>query len=309
MTTDQSDLREPLGFIGVGRMGGAMAERLLAAGHPVTVYDPDQAAVRRLESAGASRAESPAAVASAARIVFASLPTPSAVLDVVQGPNGVCHGSAIRIFIDLSTSGASAAVAIDEGLRERGIQSLDAPVSGGVAGARAGTLAIMASGPRAVFDTVEPVITLLGRVFHVGEQPGLGQTLKLANNLMSQAAIAITAEALALGVKAGLDPQLMLDVINVSSGRNTASADKFPKHVLTRGFDFGFTTGLALKDVRMCLDEAALLGVPMSVGRSVGELLSRTQEEFGAESDCTCVARVVESRAGCEISPKRGCKS
>ena len=309
MTTDQSDLREPLGFIGVGRMGGAMAERLLAAGHPVTVYDPDQAAVRRLESAGASRAESPAAVASAARIVFASLPTPSAVLDVVQGPNGVCHGSAIRIFIDLSTSGASAAVAIDKGLRERGIQSLDAPVSGGVAGARAGTLAIMASGPRAVFDTVEPVITLLGRVFHVGEQPGLGQTLKLANNLMSQAAIAITAEALALGVKAGLDPQLMLDVINVSSGRNTASADKFPKHVLTRGFDFGFTTGLALKDVRMCLDEAALLGVPMSVGRSVGELLSRTQEEFGAESDCTCVARVVESRAGCEISPKRGCKS
>jgi len=247
MTTDQSDLREPLGFIGVGRMGGAMAERLLAAGHPVTVYDPDQAAVRRLESAGASRAESPAAVASAARIVFASLPTPSAVLDVVQGPNGVCHGSAIRIFIDLSTSGASAAVAIDEGLRERGIQSLDAPVSGGVAGARAGTLAIMASGPRAAFDTVEPVITLLGRVFHVGEQPGLGQTLKLANNLMSQAAIAITAEALALGVKAGLDPQLMLDVINVSSGRNTASADKFPKHVLTRDFDFGFTTGLALR--------------------------------------------------------------
>ena len=101
----------------------------------------------------------------------------------------------------------------------------------------------------------------------------------------------------------------MLDVINVSSGRNTASADKFPKHVLTRGFDFGFSTGLALKDVRMCLDEAALFGVPMSVGRSVGELLSRAQEEFGAESDCTCVARVVESRAGCEISPKRGNKS
>jgi 3-hydroxyisobutyrate dehydrogenase-like beta-hydroxyacid dehydrogenase len=309
MTTDQADIREPLGFVGVGRMGGAMAERLLAAGHPVTVYDPDQAALRRLESAGASRVASPAAVASVARVVFASLPTPSAVLDVVRGPKGVRQGSTVRIFIDLSTSGASAAVAIDESLRERGVQSLDAPVSGGVAGARAGTLAIMVSGPRSAFDAVESVITLLGRVFHVGEQPGLGQTLKLANNLMSQAAIAITAEALALGVKAGLDPQLMLDVINVSSGRNTASADKYPKHVLTRGFDFGFTTGLALKDVRMCLDEAALLGVPMSVGRSVGELLSRTQEEFGAESDCTCVARLVESLAGCEISPKRGSKS
>ncbi len=309
MTVDRPGAREPLGFIGVGRMGGAMAERLLAAGHPVTVYDADQAALRRLQSAGAARADSPAAVASAARVVFASLPTPSAVLDVVRGPNGVRHGATARIFIDLSTSGASAAVAIDECLRECGMQALDAPVSGGVAGARAGTLAIMASGPRAAFDAIEPVITLLGRVFHVGERPGLGQTLKLANNLMSQAAIAITAEALVMGVKAGLDPQLMLDVINVSSGRNTASDYKFPKHVLTRGFDFGFTTGLALKDVRMCLEEAALLGVPMAVGRSVGELLSRTQEEFGADSDCTCVARAVESRAGCEISPKRGSTS
>jgi 3-hydroxyisobutyrate dehydrogenase-like beta-hydroxyacid dehydrogenase len=153
------------------------------------------------------------------------------------------------------------------------------------------------------------VITLLGRVFHVGEQPGLGQTLKLANNLMSQAAIAITGR----GARPG------------RQGRSRSTIDarrdqclEWPQHGVgrqvpeacaDRGFDFGFTTGLALKDVRMCLDEAALLGVPMSVGRSVGELLSRTQEEFGAESDCTCVARVVESRAGCEISPKRGSKS
>ena len=309
MTVDRPDAREPLGFIGVGRMGGPMAERLLAAGHAVTVYDPDEAALRRLQSAGALRVDSPAAAASAARIVLASLPSPSTVLDVVRGPNGVRHGSAARIFVDLSTSGPSAAVAIDECLREYGIQSLDAPVSGGIAGARAGTLAIMVSGPGAAFDAVEPVLSLLGRIFRVGERPGLGQTLKLANNLMSQAAIAITAEALVMGAKAGLDPQLMLDVINVSSGRNTASDYKFPKHVLTRGFDFGFTTGLALKDVRMCLEEAALLGVPMPVGRSVGDLLSRTQEEFGPDSDCTCVARVVEASAGCEVFPKRGSTS
>jgi 3-hydroxyisobutyrate dehydrogenase-like beta-hydroxyacid dehydrogenase len=301
--------REPIGFIGVGRMGGPMAERLLGAGYPVTVYDRDASAVVRLRDAGAACADSPAAVASAARIVLASLPTPAVVLEVVRGANGVCHGTAVRTFVDLSTSGAAAAIAIDVCLRERGIQSLDAPVSGGVAGARAGTLALMASGLRAAFDDVEPVLEVLGRVFHVGEKPGLGQTLKLVNNLMSQAAIAITAEALALGTKAGLDPQLMLDVINVSSGRNTASADKFPRHVLTRGFDFGFTTGLALKDVRMCLDEAAALGVPMSVGGSVGELLSITQQEYGADSDCTSVARTVESRAGCEISLKRASKS
>jgi 3-hydroxyisobutyrate dehydrogenase-like beta-hydroxyacid dehydrogenase len=306
MSTDRPGTLEPLGFIGVGRMGAAMAGRLLVAGHPVTVHDADEVAVGRLVSAGASRADSPASVASAARIVFASLPTPAVVLEVVRGPNGIRHGSSARIFVDLSTSGASAAIAIAADLRERGVQSLDAPVSGGIAGARAGTLAIMASGPRAAFDAVEPMLTLIGRVFHVGEKPGLGQTLKLANNLMSQAAIAITAEALALGVKAGLDPQLMLDVINVSGGRNTASADKFPKHVLTRGFDFGFSAGLAFKDVRLCLDEAAKLGVPMTVGREVCELLSMTQETYGPDSDCTCIARIVESRAGCEISSKRG---
>jgi len=309
MTRDGSQGRAPIGFIGVGRMGGPMAERLLHAGYRVTAYDRDVSALERLASTGATPADSPAAVASAASIVFASLPTPAVVLEVVRGPNGVCHGTAVRIFVDLSTSGAAAAVEIDACLDERGIQSLDAPVSGGVAGARAGTLAIMASGPRAAFDAAEPVLKLLGRVFHVGEKPGLGQTLKLANNLMSQAAIAITAEALTLGTRAGLNPQLMLDVINVSSGRNTASADKFPKHVLTRGFDFGFTTGLALKDVRMCLDEAARLGVAMSVGRAVGELLAQTQDAYGADSDCTCVARTVESRAGCEIPPTRGSKS
>jgi 3-hydroxyisobutyrate dehydrogenase-like beta-hydroxyacid dehydrogenase len=306
VTPDPAGLSEPLGFIGVGRMGGPMAERLLAAGHRVTVYDRDEAAVGRLVSKGAARAHSPGAVASAGQIVLASLPTPAVVLDVVRGADGVVNGGAIRIFVDLSTSGAAAATAIDLSLRERGIQSIDAPVSGGPAGARAGTLALMASGPRAAFEAVAPVLGRLGRVFHVGEKPGLAQTLKLANNLMSQAAIAITAEALALGVKAGLDPRLMLDVINVSSGRNTASDIKFPKHVLTRGFDFGFSTGLALKDVRMCLDEAARLGVPMSVGRSVGELLALAQQEYGADSDCTCVARVVETRAGCEIIPERG---
>jgi 3-hydroxyisobutyrate dehydrogenase-like beta-hydroxyacid dehydrogenase len=167
----------------------------------------------------------------------------------------------------------------------------------------------MASGPRAAFDVVEPLLKLLGRVFFVGERPGLGQTLKLANNLMSQSAISITAEALAFGVKAGLDPELMLDVINVSSGRNTASAEKFPKHVLTRGFDFGFSAGLALKDVRMCLEEAAALGVPMTVGREVRELLEKTAAAYGPDSDCTGIARIVESRAGCEIALKKGNES
>jgi 2-hydroxy-3-oxopropionate reductase len=300
--------QEALGFIGVGRMGSAMAARLLEAGHSVTVFDRDEAAVRSLVGAGAARTNSPAAVASSARVVLASLPTPQVVLDVVSGTNGVRDGSAVKVFVDLSTSGAAAATAIDLSLRGRGIQALDAPVSGGVAGARAGTLALMVSGPRAAFEMVEPILGVLGRVFYVGEKPGLGQTLKLANNLMSQAAIAITAEALALGVKAGIDPEVMLDVLNASSGRNTASADKFPNHVLTRRFAFGFSTGLALKDVRLCLEEAASLGAPMALGQAVQQLLSDTQDTFGPDSDCTSVARTVEQRAGCEISSQRGSK-
>ena len=301
--------REAIGFIGVGRMGSAMAQRLLAAGHPLTVFDPDESAVAPLVRAGAVRAASPSAVAAATPIVLASLPTPQVVLDVVTGTNGVREGQAIRVFVDLSTSGAAAAIAIDRALRERGINAFDAPVSGGVSGARAGTLALMVSGPASGFTAIEPILKLLGRVFFVGEKPGLGQTLKLANNLMSQAAIAITAEALAMGVKAGIDPGVMLEVLNVSSGRNTASADKFPNHVLTRRFDFGFSTGLALKDVRLCLEEAAALSAPMTLGFAVQKLLADTQELFGPNSDCTCVARTVEERAGCELSANRGSKS
>ena len=301
--------KEPIGFIGVGRMGGGMAQRLLSAGHALTIFDTNSAALEPLIAAGAARAQSPAAAASAARVVLASLPTPKSVLDTVTSANGVRNGTAVKTFIDLSTSGPGAAIQIERALRERGIAALDAPVSGGMAGAKAGTLAIMVSGPRAAFEEAEPVLRLLGKLFYVGAEPGLGQTLKLANNLMSQAAITITAEALALGVKAGLDPAVMLDVINASSGRNTASADKFPKHVLNRGFDFGFSAGLALKEVRLCLEEAAALGVPMPLGQQVFAVLAATNEKYGPESDCTAIARIVEERAGCVISTKRGTKT
>jgi 3-hydroxyisobutyrate dehydrogenase len=125
--------------------------------------------------------------------------------------------------------------------------------------------------------------------------------LTLLNNLLSAAAVAITSEALAMGVKAGLDPGVMLDVINTSSGRNSATQEKFPKHVLTRGFDFGFSAGLSFKDVRLCLEEAEALGVPMVVGTMVRQMLSITCNTYGFDTDCTSVARIVESWSGCEI--------
>ena len=147
----------------------------------------------------------------------------------------------------------------------------------------------------------QPLLAELGKVFFVGEKPGLGQTVKLANNLMSAASLAIAAEAMAMGVKAGVEPAAMLEILNVSSGRNSATQDKIPKHVLNRRFDFGFANALSFKDVRLCLDEAEALGVPMVVGAAVRQMLSITQQQFGAAADCTEMVKVLEGWAGCRI--------
>lgn len=294
-----------IGLIGTGRMGGPMAERLLNAGHHLVIFDTNAAAVQPLLAQGAVLGKSALDVANQAETVMASLPTPDIVRQAIIRAGGAIEGSRIRNFVDLSSTGATATTEISAALAERNIKSLDAPVSGGVAGARNGKLTVMVSGPRALYDEVQPILALFGRVLFVGEKPGLAQTLKLANNLMSAAAIAITAEALALGVKAGLDPTVMLDVINTSSGRNTASMDKFPNHVLTREFDFGFSAGLSFKDVRLCLEEAEALGVPMLLGTVVRQMLSITCNTYGFDTDCTSVARIVEGWSGCEIAAGR----
>jgi 3-hydroxyisobutyrate dehydrogenase-like beta-hydroxyacid dehydrogenase len=291
-----------IGMIGTGRMGGPMAERLLGAGHTLVVFDTNAAAIQPLAARGATLANSAVDVANQAEVVLASLPTPDIVRQVIIRPGGVLEGSRIRYFVDLSSTGAVATTEIAATLSARGIRSLDAPVSGGVAGARSGKLTVMVSGPRDVYDMFQSVLALFGRVIFVGEKPGLAQTLKLLNNLMSATAIAITSEAMAMGVKAGLDPTLMLDVLNTSSGRNSATQDKFPRHVLTRGFDFGFSAGLSFKDVRLCLEEAEALGVPMVLGAVVRQLLSITCNTYGLDTDCTSLARIVEGWSGCEIA-------
>jgi 3-hydroxyisobutyrate dehydrogenase-like beta-hydroxyacid dehydrogenase len=287
-----------IGFIGVGRMGSGMVARLLAAGHAVTVYDPEPGAVAAAVAGGAVAARSAGDVAAAAPIVMASVPTPTVARATAEA---IASASGLQIFVDLSTSGPAAAKAIAQLLGARGIASIDAPVSGGVAGAAAGKLAIMASGPSAAVERVRPLLAELGKVFVVGERPGLGQTVKLANNLMSAASLAIAAEAMAMGAKAGVDPAVMLEILNASSGRNSATQDKIPKHVLNRKFDFGFANALSFKDVRLCLDEAESLGVPMVVGAAVRQMLSITHNVCGPDADCTELVRVVETWAGCQI--------
>lgn len=278
-----------------------MCRRLLDAGHTVCVFDTDPAAVEALVGSGAERAASVADVAARASVVLVSLPTPAIVEAVVLGPGGLATGGAVKVIVDLSTSGPAASARIAAALTEKGIAWVEAPVSGGVKGAREGTLAVMVACPERVRADAEALLRHFGRIFYCGEKPGLAQTAKLANNLLGAAAIAITSEAVALGVKAGLDARVLIDIINAGSGLNTASRDKFPRAVLTRTFDFGFATGLSHKDVRLCLEEADALGVPMVVGAAVRQMLAITSARFGADSDFTSIAKVVEEWAGVEI--------
>lgn len=287
-----------LGFIGLGRMGGPMSGRLVAAGHDVHVFDSNAAA---LAAAGGTHAASVRAVADAADIVFVSLPMPAIVAAVALGEAGLAGGARVRTVVDLSTTGPGVAGQVAKGLAQHGKSLIDAPVSGGIAGARGGTLAVMTSGPKSAYAGVEPLLRNFGKVFYTGEKAGLAQVAKLANNLMAASALVITSEAVAMGVKAGLDPKILIDIINVSSGRNSASQDKFPRAVLPRTFDFGFATGLSYKDVRLCVDEAEAMGVPMVAGAAVRQMLAITQAKFGADSDFTCIAKVVEEWAGVEI--------
>jgi 3-hydroxyisobutyrate dehydrogenase-like beta-hydroxyacid dehydrogenase len=288
-----------LGFIGIGRMGAPMAGRLLDAGHTLTIYDTVDAAVAPLVARGAKRANSAADVAAAAEVILLSLPKPEVVAKVAEEITAV-DGKA-RLVIDLSTTGPGGAIKLAETLRSRNIMALDAPVSGGVAGAAKGTLALMVSGPRGSFNEMEPVLKNLGKVFFVGENAGMAQTMKCINNMLSVTALAISSEAMTLGAKVGIDPKVMVDVLNAGSGRNSATVDKIPNFVLPRTFNFGFAVGLSCKDIRLCLEEAERRGVPMVVGAAVREMLTMTRTRFGEDADLTMLSKTIEELGGAEL--------
>ncbi|HZA50024.1 MAG TPA: NAD(P)-dependent oxidoreductase [Myxococcaceae bacterium] len=290
-----------LGFIGLGNMGRPMASRLIDAGYRLTVFDLRREAVDALRAKGAQAAASPAEVASAADTVLLSLPTPAIVREVALGENGVARGKTAKTLVDLSTTGARMAQEIAAALASQGIAAVDAPVSGGVAGAIKGTLAVMVACPRPRFTELEPTLKHLGKVFFIGERPGMGQTMKLANNLLSATALAATSEALVFGVKSGLDAQTMIDVLNAGSGRNSATQDKFPRAILPRTFDFGFTAGLMYKDLKLCMEEAEAAGVPMWIANAVRHIWFQLCNEVGGEQDMTRIVQLIEGWAGVQV--------
>jgi len=272
-----------LGFIGLGAMGGPMSANMASAGHALTVYDAAGTAARAPE--GSRAAESSWEVAAQATTVLLSLPdgdVVNAVVDeVLSAPERV-----VETVVDLSTIGISAAEAVAVKLETAGVAYLDAPVSGGVSGATAASLALMAAGSRETFERLDPVLASIAKNrFHVGERPGQGQATKLLNNFLSGTATAATSEAVLFGLRHELDMATILDVLNASSGRNTATSGKFPQTVLTRTFDGGFAAALMAKDVRLFRERSEEIGQLGTVGATVAGLWAEMSEAMpGADS-------------------------
>jgi 3-hydroxyisobutyrate dehydrogenase-like beta-hydroxyacid dehydrogenase len=281
-------------------MGAPMAANLAGHVERLLVHDISEGAVAGLAAKGAEAVGSAAALGERCDVVFMSLPTPPIVRAAAAE---VLAGGAPRILCDLSTSGPKLAQELHDLAGPQGVASFDAPVSGGIRGAEQGTLAIMVGGPEALWGELEPLLTRIGKPFYMGETPGAGQVTKLANNLLSLAAIATTAEAMTLGIKAGLDPARMIEVLNAGTGANSATRDKWPRAVLPRTFDFGFSAQLSLKDTRLALEEAQAMGVPLPTGERLAALLGRVLATYGDEADFTEMAKVVEADAG--LDPER----
>jgi 3-hydroxyisobutyrate dehydrogenase-like beta-hydroxyacid dehydrogenase len=292
-----------VGFLGLGQMGAAIAERLEGDGVRLQVFDPNPAAMAPFVRRGAVAAPSAAAVGRATPIAFACLPT-GAVSEQVASE--LVGSSALRVYVEMSTIGRPAMARIEATVAARGIALVDCPISGGPTGARAGTLSVITAGPRAALEEIRPLLTRIGEnVFEVGERPGQAQLMKLVNNLLSAANMATAFEALVLGAKGGLDPDLMVNVINVSTGRNSATLDKVPRAILPGTFDHGAKLSTMVKDIALGLEEAEALGVPMWVHESVGQLWRFAATQGLGDADISALIQVLEGWAGAQVRSRR----
>jgi 3-hydroxyisobutyrate dehydrogenase len=279
-----------VGFIGLGNIGAPMAANICAAGFPLIAYDAAGTAARL--PTGATAAASSAHVAAEATTVFLSLPHAPAVASVIDEIVRAANGS-LKTVIDLSTVGVRAARDAYQKLADISVSYLDSPVSGGVAGAKSRTIAVMCAGSRPAFENAQPQLQALSeRVFYVGARAGEGQALKLLNNFLSATALAATSEAIVFGLRNGLAMEVMLQVLNASSGRNTATSDKFPNHVATGRFASGFQNTLMNKDVDLYLKSAVSEGCAGPLAALVADIWHRFSRDM-PESDFTRVYEFV----------------
>ena len=294
---------EPVGFIGLGAMGAPMARHLASRGFNLLIHDLNAPAVQSVVALGARSVPSAREIASQAKIVFTCLPSLEALRAVTLGKDGLYAGDAIETYVDLSTTGSEFAQELAASLREHGIMMLDSPITGSVATAGNGRLGIMCSGPLAGFKSAEPIMREMASamVLYLGEQNGRAQTLKLLNNLLSATGMATTCEAFVLGVKGGLDPQVMLDVFNAGESSTNASRNKFARSVLPRTFDYGARMAITAKDISLAVHEATELGIPMWIGQSVQQIWKYAVSQGAHDKDGTALITYLEPWAGVEV--------
>lgn len=292
-------MEKTIGFVGLGQMGAALAERLLAKEREMFVYDPRSTAVAALQAKGGKPARNLADLAAACDIVVCCLPEDKITLKVASE---LAVGGRVRLVIETSTVGRPCLEEMERVLSPANIALIDAPVSGGPRGARSGRTSMMAAGSVEAMVEAEDVLRMLSdHFFCVGNRVGQGQVMKLVNNLLSGVIMAGTYEALVMGAKAGLDPDVMVDVLNASSARNSATLEKVPQSILTGTFDFGASIRTITKDVRLGLQEADAQSVPMWASEAAGRLWRLAEISMDPEADYTSLIRLIEGFSGVEV--------
>jgi len=291
-----------VGFIGLGVMGKKMALNVLKSGNDLTVYDVVKENVQDLVNEGAKSANSPAELASECDLVLTSLPNSFIVENVVLGKNGVFEGAKSgMIYVDLSSITPKSIRKISDIGKEKNISVLDAPVSGGAEGAAKGTLTIMAGGEKESLDKVMPVLLSIGKEVKYVGSVGAGDTVKAVNNLLLGINMVAAAEALVLGKKAGLDPDVMFEIISKSSGGSYALSAKYEKYISKGNFNPGFMVDLMYKDLQLAIDTAKDLKYPLAFGNLSQQTFEAARAEgFGAE-DISSVIKMFERLAGTEV--------
>ncbi|MBO9578081.1 MAG: NAD(P)-dependent oxidoreductase [Microbacteriaceae bacterium] len=289
----EGESKERVAFIGLGNMGSPMTTRLVAAGHSVSGFDVSAAARARFAEHGGAPADSAVAAVADAAVVILMLPN-SDVVDAVVAEM-LPHVRAGALLVDMSSSEPLRTRALAETVAAGGARLIDAPVSGGVKGATAGTLAIMVGGPAESFAEVSELLSALGKPTHVGAI-GAGHALKAINNLMSAIHLWGSSEAMLTGIAFGLDPEVMLEVINASSGRSGSTQLKWPSFIVPETYDSGFALALMLKDMRIATSLATELGIPHELGDEAVAHWTRASADLGAGADHTEVARWLRER-------------
>jgi 3-hydroxyisobutyrate dehydrogenase len=295
VSTEPVDSVQTVGFVGLGRMGQPMARRLLAGGHVVRGFDVATTPREQLATAGGSTASSAADAARTADAVVLMLPDSNAVETVVDSTDFLGAVTPGATIVDMSSSEPERTRALAGRLAQRGIRLVDAPVSGGVAKAVTGELAIMVGGDDVDVEPLLPALELMGRVFRAGPV-GAGHAVKALNNLMSATHLLVTSEAMIAGQRFGIDPTAMLAIVNASSGRSGSTENKWPNFVLPATYDSGFSLSLMLKDMRIAAALAASMGSPCDLAERAVELWAQAASALPATADHTEIARWLGAR-------------